>query len=250
MKISIITAVLNGADTIRRTFESVALQSYKDIEHIIVDGGSTDGTQDIIEEYSLSADYPVKVISRSSEGRIYGALNEGIKQSTGDVISILHADDVYTSAGVLERVVYEFSQWSEPICYGDIYYFRGDNVGEVVRRYSAANFRRESLLHLFAPPHPAVFIKRELYDKYGLYSTDYLIAGDFELLVRLMLVHQVAFRYIPFEAVAMRLGGLSTRLKHRIFTNMQEKKRALRRNNHQPACFSVLKRYLYILKSK
>lgn len=248
MKISIITVCLNEADSIMATLESVKMQNYYDIEHIIVDGGSTDSTWCIAEEYARQAAYHVKVVRQQSKGAIYAALNEGIAIAEGDIVATLHANDRYESAEELSQIAKVFMTYDVAIVYGNVRYFKLSNPLKTVRRYSAKHFRRESLLDFFAPPHPATFIKRDVFCRYGAYSVDYLIAADFELMVRLILVKNLKIKYIDRCVVAMSTGGLSTSLQHVLFTNVQEKRRALQQNNQKCRWISVLKRYLYTFK--
>lgn len=248
MKISVITVALNEALTIRRTFESVKLQTYKNFEHIIVDGGSSDDTMLLAEEYASNAPYPVKVISQKGMGRIYGALNEGIAVAVGDVVATLHANDFYASPEELEAVASAFQDAEVKVAYGNIRYVDYVSPDKVRGYYSSKHFCRESLLDFFAPPHPATFIRRDVFETYGYYSEDFLIAGDFELMVRLILVNRVKMRYIDRCMVCMTTGGLSTTLRHRLTTNVREKWRALKQNNQKCSCLSILKRYLYALK--
>lgn len=245
MKISIITVALNEVRTIQKTLDSVAMQSHPYIEHIIIDGGSTDGTFELAIKYANDSKYPVHVLRQTFPGRIYGALNEGISYASGDIIATLHANDYYPTKNELTTVAKAFREFNTSIVYGNIYYVT--ESGKRGRTYSAKKFHKESLLNFFAPPHPAIFIKRELFNKYGGYSTDYLIAGDFEFLVRILLLHNESIQYINNEFVAMLKGGLSTSIKHRIFTNMQEKWAVLKKHNQSCSIFSVFKRYiLYI----
>lgn len=248
MIISIITVCLNEAKSISAALESVKKQSYSDIEHIIVDGGSTDGTWKIAEEYAKLATYPVKVIHQQSDSGIYGALNEGISYANGDVIATLHANDMYETGDELKQVAKAFITSDADLVYGDVRYFHPSNHSITIRKYSAKRFCSKSLLDFFAPPHPATFIKRNIFLRHGLYATDYLIAADFELMVRLILVNRVKTLYVERCVVAMSMGGLSTSLRHILFTNIKEKRRALRQNNQKCRWISILKRYLYTFK--
>lgn len=246
MKISVITVALNEAESIKKTLDSVAIQKYDNIEHIIVDGGSSDGTFEIASDYAKAANYPVKVIRQTFSGRIYGALNEGISQATGDIIATLHANDYYPTPDELQIVADTFNSSDTSIVYGNIFYT--NKKGKRAGRYSAKNFKKEALLNFFAPPHPAIFIKRKLFDQFGGYSTKYLIAGDFDLMVRFIIVHNQIFQYIDREFVAMSIGGLSTSLRHRLFTNMQEKWKVLKSHNLNCSFFSIINRYIYSIK--
>lgn len=192
MKVSIITVVYNRADVIRDTIESVLSQTYKNIEYIIIDGASTDGTMDVVNEYK---DKISKIISEPDRG-LYDAINKGIKEATGDVIGLIHSDDFYLDNLVIQRVVDTFKKENKHMLFADLLYIKGDNKDKVLRYYSAKNFTVKKLKYGFVPPHPTLFVKKEVYEKYGLYKIDYKIAADYEMFVRLLLVNKLSFSYI------------------------------------------------------
>ena len=189
MKVSIITVVYNRADVIRDTIESVLSQTYKNIEYIIIDGASTDGTMDVVNEYK---DKISKIISEPDKG-LYDAINKGIKDATGDVIGLIHSDDFYLDNLVIQRVVDTFKKENKHMLFADLLYIKGDNKDKVLRYYSAKNFTVKKLKYGFMPPHPTLFVKKEVYEKYGLYKIDYKIAADYEMFVRLLLVNTINF---------------------------------------------------------
>lgn len=244
MKITIITVALNEIKTIQKTLSSVAKQSYADIEHIIVDGGSSDGTFELAAEYAKTVKYPVKLIKQTYNGHIYGALNEGIIHASGDIIATLHANDFYTSEDEISKVVDAFTQSGASMIYGNVYFV--NSKGKRSRTYSAKKFKKELLLNGFMPPHPACFIKKELFEKYGLYANEYIIAGDFELLIRMFLNNVEPIAYLDRDIVAMSPGGISQQIKNRIFVTNREKFKALKDNNFNINPIRLLKRYLYI----
>lgn len=207
MKISIITATWNSAETIRDTIKSVLNQTYQDFEHIIVDGLSKDNTLGIVREYEPLYKGRLKIISEKDRG-IYDAMNKGIGMATGDVIGILNSDDFYTSSGILERVVNEIQDVDA--VYGDIHYVNADNLAKPVRIYSSANFRPWMMRMGFMPAHPSFYCRREIYTKYGKFDLDFKIAADFEQLLRLIFIHKIKTKYIPLDFVTMRTGGAST----------------------------------------
>lgn len=247
MKITIITATLNNAATIGRTIESVITQSYKDIEHIIIDGGSSDDSLTIIQSWQKSFPDKIKYISEPDSG-VYHAINKGIDLAQGEVIGILHGNDTFSNNDILQQVATAMQESSTELVYGDIHYIK-TNGNRCIRKYSSKNFTPEMLRIGIAPPHPSLYVKRNIFKQYGKYKEDYLIGADFELFVRLMLVNGIIGKYVPIDMVAMTTGGLSTRLYHRIFTNNREKYRALRENSININRFSLLKRYLYTLKN-
>lgn len=245
MKISIITATLNRATELNETIKSVMEQAHTDIDYIIIDGGSTDNSIEIIEHWKQLYPNNIRYISQTDNG-IYEAINKGIKIATGDVIGTLHAGDRFYSPNVLSIIDHRMSDPQINMIYGDVHYV--NNSGRIVRKYSSKNFKPELLKIGIAPPHPSLFLRKSIFEKYGLYKENYLIGADFELFVRLMLVNNLPGHYLPLDMVEMSTGGLSTQLFHRIFTNNKEKYRALRENSINVCCFSLLKRYLYTLK--
>ena len=245
-KISLITATLNCADTIEETIKSVFAQTYSDIEHIIVDGGSTDATLSKIEPWLQRCGDKIKYIEKSDKG-VYEAINNGIKVATGDVVGVLHSDDFFTSADILESVARTFSDSSIDMVYDDVHFVNTDSPERVLRYYSGAWFDRKKLRYGIAPPHPSMYCRREVYLKYGLYSTDYKIAGDFDMFVRLLWKWEITARYLPVDMVTMRTGGISTRWSSRLWRNTAEKHRVLLDNGIKTSWWQVLYRYVLLL---
>jgi len=239
MKVSIITVVYNRADVIRDTIESVLSQTYKNIEYIIIDGASTDGTMDVVNEYK---DKISKIISEPDRG-LYDAINKGIKEATGDVIGLIHSDDFYLDNLVIQRVVDTFKKENKHMLFADLLYIKGDNKDKVLRYYSAKNFTVKKLKYGFMPPHPTLFVKKEVYEKYGLYKIDYKIAADYEMFVRLLLVNKLSFSYIHLPIVKMRVGGVSSGgIRRKIECNI-EVLRAIRSNGLKANHLVLLKKY-------
>ncbi len=207
MKISIITVCFNSAHTIRDTIESVFSQSYNNIEYLIIDGGSTDGTLDVIDQYRN--DGIACVISEPDRG-MYDAMNKGIKMATGDAIGILNSDDLFEDDDVIRDVVATFSNADSDMVVGDVVWVDRNDLSRVRRYYSSKKFRVWKLRTGWMPPHPATFIRRSVYDRAGLYSLNYRIAADYEMFVRLLLVHGCSFSRVNRVLVRMRLGGIST----------------------------------------
>ena len=205
MKISIITATFNSAATIADCLRSVASQT-QPVEHIIVDGASRDNTLEIVRGVSPTA----HILSEPDHG-IYDAMNKGIKLAHGDIVGILNSDDFYASPQVIEKVTALFQQSGADALFADLVYVRPDNLEKVVRYYSGAGFTPDMFAWGWMPPHPTFFVRRELYEQYGLFRTDYKIAADYELTARFLSHQKVRYVYLPEVIVRMRTGGISTR---------------------------------------
>ncbi len=246
MKITIITATRNNASTIGKTIESVINQTHHDIDYIIIDGASTDNSIAIISHYQQLFPDKIRLISEPDSG-VYNAINKGIAMANGEIIGTLHGNDHFTSPYIIEQVAKAMEETDVRMVYGDVHYtaLHGDKT---TRYYSAKDFTPDMLKIGIAPPHPSLYLRREIFERYGLYKEDYLIGADFEMFIRLMLIHRIKGTYLPLDMVTMTTGGLSTRLYHRIFTNNREKRRALKENSIPIGYFSLLKRYLYTPK--
>ncbi|WEK36523.1 MAG: glycosyltransferase family 2 protein [Candidatus Pseudobacter hemicellulosilyticus] len=234
MKISIITATYNSAVTVRDTLKSVAGQDYADIEHIIIDGLSKDNTLDIVREFP----HVSKVISEKDKG-IYDAMNKGVQVATGEVIGILNSDDFYNHPQVLSRVMALFSDPAVDTVYGDLQYVQQDNVQVVTRTWKSGGFRPRSFYYGWMPPHPTFFVRRQVYDKAGLFDLSLRSAADYELMLRMLLKHGATAGYVQEVLVKMRAGGMSNAsLKNRLKAN-QEDRRAWEMNGLQPYFFTL-----------
>lgn len=207
LKISVITVSFNSGATIEATIKSVAYQNYPNIEYIVVDGLSSDDTLEIVNKYSHVI---TKVISEKDTG-IYDAMNKGISLASGDIVGILNSDDVYAGPQVLEKVVASFQECGVDALFADLVYVRPHNLGRVVRYFSGAGFSPDKFAWGWMPPHPTFFVRRELYERYGSFRTDYKIAADYELTARFLARHKVRYTYLPEVLVRMRTGGASTR---------------------------------------
>ncbi|MCF0182870.1 MAG: glycosyltransferase, partial [Bacteroidaceae bacterium] len=227
MKISVITAVYNRESTIETALRSVLSQTYKDIEYIIVDGLSTDGTMDIVRRYETLFEGRMRIVSERDKG-MYDAMNKGIAMATGDVVGILNSDDFLTADDVIERVAENIE--GVDAVYGDVHFIDGDDPDVCVRYYSSRMFRPWMLRFGFMPAHPSFYARREVYEKFGGYALDYKIAADFDLMVRFFCNNRISSRYVDKDFVTMRIGGVSTRnLKNR-WVLSQEDLLACRRN--------------------
>lgn len=206
MKISIITVVWNNAATIKDAINSVLNQTYKNIEYIIIDGTSTDGTVEIVQSYGNKI---TKFISEKDKG-LYDAMNKGIKLAIGDVVGILNSDDFYIDEFVIEKIVKEFEEKSVDSVYADLVFVKSENLEKIIRYYDSSYFNPSKFAYGWMPAHPTFFVKREIYIKYGLFKTDYKIAADYELLTRFLAKNKISYSYIKEPIVKMRIGGAST----------------------------------------
>ena len=205
-KISIITVCYNSAKTIQETIESVLSQDYPNLEYIIFDGLSTDGTVNIVKSYGSRIS---KFVSGKDRG-LYDAMNSAIKIATGDVIGILNSDDVYSSDSILSLVMSEFSKRESDCVFGDLVYFRTVDPHKTVRKYSGKDFTPYKIAIGILPPHPTFFVRRSVYDSIGTFDLQFKYAADFDLMARVLYVNRCTYKYIPAVFVKMRLGGIST----------------------------------------
>ncbi len=220
MKISIITVSYNRVNTIESSIKSVINQDYKNIEYIVVDGGSTDGTLAIIEKYRsrISA-----FVSEKDEG-MYFALNKGIKMATGDVVGILHSDDFYSNDKIISRIVNEFKEKQTDAVYGDLQYVMENNINVIKRYWHSCAYQRNLFLKGWMPPHPSFFVKRDMYNRFGSFNTSFSFAADYELMLRLLYKNNLTASYIPEVLVKMRAGGISnSSLTNRIKANREDR---------------------------
>ena len=234
MKISIITATYNSAGTVRDTLETIAAQQHPDIEHIIVDGRSSDKTLDIVRSFPHVA----WVISEKDKG-IYDAMNKGIGLTTGEVIGILNSDDMYTDERVLADVAQAFEDPRVMTVYADLQYVHPDNTKKILRTWHSGLYRRNSFYYGWMPPHPTFFVRRSVYDRAGLFDTTLRSAADYELMLRLLLKHGLTAHYIPRVIVRMRAGGMSNAsLWNRLRAN-KEDRLAWKLNGLHPYFFTM-----------
>ncbi len=242
MKISIVTATFNSGETLRDTIESVLRQDYADFEHIIVDGGSTDGTLDIVRECEPMYGGRLKWISEPDNG-LYDAMNKGIEMSTGDVVGILNSDDFYTSDDVLSTIASNIHDMDA--VYADIHYVNSDDTARPVRYYSSASFAPWKMRMGFMPAHPSFYCRRRLYMTYGLFDVSFKVAADFEQLLRLIYVNGIKCGYVPKDFVTMRTGGASTSgfRSHRMI--LRDHLRAYRKNGVRSNILMESVRYMH-----
>ena len=209
MKVSIITVAYNSAKMLSGAMTSVLRQTHKDIEYIVVDGLSKDDTVDVIKSFEPQFGGRLRWVSEKDRG-IYDAMNKGVQMSTGDIVGILNSDDFFTSDTVIEEMVRQFPDDAGAV-YGDVHFVKKNKEQKCVRYYSGRIFRPWLVRIGYLPPHPSLYVRRELFEKYGYYDASLLISADFELIARLCYKHRVPMKYLHIDFVTMRMGGTSTR---------------------------------------
>ena len=210
-------------------------QTYSNIEYIIIDGGSTDGTLDLINRYSDVVDI---VISEPDKG-LYDALNKGIKRATGDVIGIIHSDDFYTGPQVIQQVMELFETKQCEAVYADLYYVQKDDTSKIFRKWRSGQYHHGMFYNGWMPPHPTLFVKKNCYDQFGLFNLELGSAADYEMCLRLIHKHRIKLDYLPEFIIKMRLGGKSNvTLANRIKANQNDRK-AWRVNGLKPRLYTL-----------
>ncbi|MDQ3108811.1 MAG: glycosyltransferase [Bacteroidota bacterium] len=244
MKISVITASFNNADTIADTIRSVIAQDYAEIEYIIIDGNSTDDTLKIIEEFKTNIS---KIISEKDNG-IYFALNKGIELATGDVIAFLHADDIFADPEVLSKVMQLFREKNVESVYGDLHYVDRIDTKKIIRNWRSGEYSHGLFLKGWMPPHPSFFLRKEIYKKFGTFNTSFRSAADYELMLRMLHKNKISTAYLPEVIVKMRVGGVSNAsMKNRVKAN-REDKRAWEVNGLKPGLLTFIRKPLSKIK--
>ena len=239
MKVSIITVVLNNKETVKDAILSVGSQDYNDIEHIVIDGKSMDGTRSVIDKYR---DRLAVVISESDNG-IYDAMNKGLRVASGEIIGFLNSDDFYAHKNVISGVVSTLSKMKVDAVFGDLVFVSSKDLNHIVRFYQSKDFSPKFLTKGIMPAHPTLFLRKTVYEKYGYFKTDYHIAADFEFAVRIFKDNNISYYYIPKIMVKMRTGGTSTKnLKSNWILNL-EVLRACRENGLKTNLFKIYSKY-------
>lgn len=240
MKISIITVSYNSAATIEDAIMSVASQTYHDVEHIIIDGSSTDGTLEIINRHK---DKISKFVSEPDEG-IYDAMNKGLRLAGGDVIGFLNADDIYADNLVLQKVASVFDDSVVDACYADLVYVSKDNLNKVIRYWKSGGYQEGLFRRGWMPAHPTFFVRKAVYDKYGGFDLDFKFQSDFDLTMRFLDVHRIKSVYIPEIFVKMRMGGATNRSILNIIKGNIEAYRACKKNGLNVNLFFIVRKIL------
>lgn len=226
MKITVITVCYNSAGTLADTLASVREQSYPGIEHIVVDGASSDESMEIIR---ANGQHVAKVVSEPDHG-IYDAMNKGIQLATGDVVGFLNSDDVFAHNDVVTRIAQTMLKPSVDACYGDLVYVAENDMSKVVRYWKSRKYRHGMFERGWVPAHPTFYARRELYQKFGGFDLDMRLAADFDILLRFFEAHRISSAYIPEVLVRMRLGGATNGSFGNVFRQNREIARAFRKN--------------------
>lgn len=229
MNISIITVTYNSSATIRDTIKSVLLQTYPEIEYIIIDGLSQDNTVSIIKEFEPHFKGRLHWVSEKDNG-LYEAMNKGLHMASGEVVGIINSDDFYHNTDVISKIANAFENPTIEAVFADVRFVNPHNLNKTVRYYSSKNFSPARFRFGFMPAHPTFFTYKKFFDEFGYYKTDYKIAADYELLIRFLFTNNLNYKYIPLDVMKMRTGGTSTAsIKSNILLN-KEIVRACREN--------------------
>jgi glycosyltransferase involved in cell wall biosynthesis len=239
MRVSVITAVKNGASTLADALSSVRRQRYTDVEHIVVDGRSTDDTLRVVREYGQ---HVATVVSEADSGP-YEAFNRGLRLATGGIVAFLNADDLYETEDVVADVVRELESPTVDVLFGDVLLVRADDVRSVTRYYRSGALSRARLARGLMPAHPATFVKRTVYEKFGGFDASYRIAGDFEWTARVFYGSSIGYKHLPQVLARMREGGLSTRGIGSKIRITCEVRRACRRHGIATSYLRLLSRF-------
>jgi len=244
MKVSIVTGTYNSQEYIGDCVASIHHQSYDDIEHIIIDGASTDATVNTINEIPNRV---TQLISEKDNG-IYDAMNKGLKLATGEVLGILNSDDFYNANDIIEKVVDAFQDERIAIVFGDLFYVNQQNTDKVVRKWSSGPFKEGAFSKGWHPAHPSFFVRRSVYEEFGYFDLDFSLAADFELMLRFLEKHRLKSLYLDIPMVRMRLGGATNKSWGNIAKGNNECVRAFKKNGIQAPKLYPIYRLLPKLK--
>lgn len=238
-KISIITTTFNSAKTVEDTLKSVQSQTYKAIEHIIIDGASKDGTLDIIKKYSH-----VSILISESDKGIYDAMNKGIQQASGDVIGFLNSDDVFFDETVIGKIAAAFKNGPIDAVYGNLIYVNENDLSKIERYWRSSQHTTNDAKLAWQPPHPTFYARKSIYSKVGLFDLNFKIGADFEWLYRALFVQKINAKYIDELLVKMRLGGASNQsLKNRVIL-LKDYKKTYQKHHNKSGYIPILLRLL------
>ena len=243
MKVSVITTTFNTGKTVEDTIKSVLNQTYSDIEYIIIDDESTDDTLGTVNKYK---DKITKIVSAKHSG-IFGALNTGVSLATGEIVAILNSDDFYISNDVIETVVNEFTKAGVDCVWGDIVIIDKNDTDKIVRNWKSSPYEEGKFQKGCHPPHPAFFVKRAVYEKYGLFRTDLWTSADYELVLRFLEKNRISSSYIPKVLTKMRNGGQSSKGFYNWIRGNIGSYRAFKINNLKVSPIFILRKPLFKL---
>lgn len=231
VKVTIVTATYNSSEHIADCIKSVNSQTYKDIEHIVIDGASNDNTLDIINSIPNRVK---KIVSEKDKG-IYDAMNKGIKLASGDIIGILNSDDFFADDEVISRIVNEFKQDTEiDGVYTNLYYVKPDMPQTIIRHWVSNPFEKKNFFKGWHPPHPTLYLKKDVYEMYGLFNLRFSLAADFELMLRLFERYDINTKYLDITTIRMRLGGATSKNMKNIRKQNAECIEAFKINGFKP----------------
>ena len=237
--VTVITVCYNSANTLEQALKSVTTQDWPNVEHIVIDGGSTDDSLSILESYQ---NHLAHVVSEPDKG-IYDAMNKGLDRATGDIVCFLNADDQYASSHVLSRVAEQMQAHQLDALLGDVAFFHSADPTRIVRRYRSSRFTPERLAWGWMPAHPALFLNRSVVQRVGRFKSDYRIAGDFDYIARAFHKHDLQYQHLPEVLVHMQTGGASTAgWRSKVLLN-QEVLRSCRENGISTNIFKILSKY-------
>jgi len=226
VKVSIVTICYNAEATIRECLASVGRQDYGSIEYIVIDGGSTDNTLDILSEYNDVID----VLVSEPDSGIYDALNKGVSKATGDIVGFMHSDDAYSNNGVVSLIVSAFDVYGVSGVYGDLIYISPNKNGQVFRYWKSCPVENVLIKYAWMPPHPTLYLRRSVYDEIGGFDVSFKISGDYDFTVRLFKCLSYTFYYISHPLVSMKVGGISNRSPRFLLLKSCEDFKVLRSN--------------------
>lgn len=225
-KISVVTAVFNREKTIAEAIGSVAAQDHPDVEHVIQDGGSQDGTLDVIRGVAG----PQVSLQSAPDGGIYDGINKGIARTTGDIVGLMHSDDLFAAPDVLSTVAKAMADPAVDGVYGDLDYVAADDVSRIIRKWRSGVYAPSRLRTGWMPPHPTLYLRRAVFDTWGLYDTSFRIAADYDAMLRYLAKGGIRLAYVPEVFVKMRVGGESNKSIRKIIQKSAEDYRAIRGN--------------------
>jgi glycosyltransferase len=229
MKVTVITVCRNAAAHIDETIRSVVMQDHADIEHIVIDGASTDGTQERVQRY---AECIAIFVSEKDDG-VYDAMNKGLRLATGEVVAFVNAGDMIATRDTVSRMVKAFSHGGPDAVYGDVLMVDPDDIRKVKRFWKGGAYHRENFRKGWMPPHPGTYFRKSAYDRFGLFNTELEVGADYELMFRMLYRHRLPARYIPHVAVRFRLGGMSNASMAHVLKANVEVRRSWQLNGFQ-----------------